>query len=526
MKVLLVNPPFQRLKGVSFNFFSLGLGYVAAGAADAHHVRIYDGELPAQGESMKALHNVAWLQAHQNLLHALETPSHPVWRQVAEIVADFRPEVVGLSVSTPAYRSARNVSRIVKEWNNRCIVVWGGAHPTLAGRDVLEREQDVDFVVRGEGEITFKELLDQLERGGGADLGGVEGLSFRRGGGVVDNPSRDFIADLDSIAFPRRDLLLNAIDPPRAFRNLMGSRGCPYGCAYCASKELWKRQVRFRSAESIVQEIRLLKSTYGVEEFEFWDDSFTLRRSWVAELCQRMIADKMGLFWWCNTRADLLDEDMLRLMKHAGCSAIHIGVETGSERTLASLDRKVTPEVVLKASALLDKVGMSWYAYFMYGFPQETLEDIELTRALMRKLSAAYVTYSIFNPYPGTQLFEECKKLGLVDADTDWSRFSHQSPDNCFNNQIDRTRFNQLIMEIALECDRINSSIRKRIERIMGKRKYYLRNPAAFVRLIGDWIDRRRLEGHSTAPPEPEFSAMGSPVAKTAATAARALKEQ
>ena len=492
MKVLLINPPFQRLKGISFDYFSLGLGYLATGPADAgFDVAIYDGELPAKGEFIRPQSNEEWFDSHGRLVHALETKDHPIWREIDSVLTSFKPDVVGLSVSTPAYNSARKVSELCKSYSEKCTVVWGGVHPTLLPEDVLRKEENVDYAVRGEGEITLTELLNHIADGE-PSLPDIDGLAYRQGDEIKINRQREVIPNLDEVPFPRRDLLINGVDKKRVFRNIMGSRGCPYNCAYCASSKIWNRRVRFRSATSILQEVAVLRDEYHVSEVEFWDDTFTLKRKWTVELCEAMVSEKLNLSWWCNTRADLLDEEILKTMKAAGCTALHVGVETGSDRTLEYLNRKMSLEDVHEASRLLEKAHMTWFAYFMFGFPHETVEDIMQTRKMMHELSAAYLTLSIFNPYPGTALFEECKKLGLISENPDWGRFSHQSPENCFSKNISREEFQKIVREVMLECDKINSSFSKRAKRVLGKRAFYMRNPGAFLLLFKQWFRKAR----------------------------------
>jgi radical SAM superfamily enzyme YgiQ (UPF0313 family) len=309
----------------------------------------------------------------------------------------------------------------------------------------------------------------------------IDGLAYRLDDTIKLNKARDLIKNLDDLPFPRRDLLLNDISAGRIFKSIMGSRGCPYDCAYCSSNQFWNRKVRFRSVSNIIREIKHLQERYHLTEFEFWDDSFTLNRKWTNDLCNSIMSQKLNISWWCNTRADLLEEKLLKMMKEAGCSAINIGVETGSPRTLSYLNRDLSLKDILNASRLFSKCHMDWYAYIMVGFPYETIEDIEQTRRFTYSLSASAITLSVFNPYPGTQLFEICKQLGLIPEDPDWSRFSHLSPENHFVKNIGKEEFRKILREIGEACDRFNNSFNKHIRRALNKKHYYLRNPSKFI---------------------------------------------
>ncbi len=484
MNVLLINPPFQRLKGMESLHFPLGLGYVAAAAArDGHDVRIYDAELSPKGEDRKPIEDVSLLDSHHKFVRSLEDHGHPIWREVSRFLNMFRPDVVGITLLTPLYGSARRVTSLCKEFSSQCTVVWGGVHPTIMADEVLRAEKNVDYVVRGEGDITFRELLGSLERGG-SDLHRVDGLSFRDKGTVKHNKNRTIIKELDSLPFPARDLLLNEAPDNRIFRNIMSSRGCPYNCAYCSSTQFWTRKVRYRSIPDVIREIRHLIDRYQVTELEFWDDTFTLNRKRTRDFCENIISEKLNLSWWCNTRPDRVDEDILRTMKKAGCDMIHIGVESGSERTLSYLDRELSIADVKKASRLLLRCGINWTGYFMIGFPYESVEDIEKTRELMRGLSVSGAQLSVFTPYPGTRLFEICKKEGLIPDNPEWSHFSHQSPENHFVKNIGKEEFARIVTETAQEFDRANKSLRTRMRRVMARRKYYLHNPGVFFKKL------------------------------------------
>jgi len=484
MKILLISPPFNRLKGIRHYHFPLGLGYIAATFANKQHeVRIYDAELPQKGEEVRPLDKVSLLDTHKNFTQSLKERNHPVWREVYNTLNYYQPDVVGITVFTPLYGSANKVTTICKRINNKCIVVWGGPHPTFLAEEVLQKEKSVDFVVRGEGEVTFRELVRHLANGKQA-FHEIDGLSYRANGKIRHNKTRDLIKNLDELPFPRGDLMINDISDNRMFNNIIGSRGCPYNCAYCSSTQFWNQWIRFRSVPNIINEITHLKRNYNVTELEFWDDNFTLNKKWTTELCENIISAKMSLSWWCNTRADLIDEKILTIMKKAGCTSINIGVETGSERTLSYLNRQLSLKDIYKASDLLQKCNMDWHAYFMLGFPYETVEDIEQTRRLMHNLSASHITLSIFNPYPESQLFEVCKKEGLIPENPEWSQFSHQSPENHFVKNISKVEFKNIVREIVDECDRINKSFNKKIYRLILKRQYYIRHPGALCRKI------------------------------------------
>ena len=500
-KILLINPPFQRLKGIENSQFNLGLGYLAAVALqDNHQAAIYDMELLGRNEQVNPPTSVSLFRSHSTYTDALSDDDHPVWKEAADILDWVKPDIVGLTVLTPTYGSARKITVMAKAQNPRCAVIWGGVHPTFMAQDVLEKVREIDFVVRGEGEYTFRELLSGLARKT-TDYHRIDGLSFRKGSTIVHNGPRERIRRLDELPFPARDALINRVSNRRIYSNLMGSRGCPYACTYCASAQFWGEATRFRTIPNIVQEIETLKADYGVTNLEFWDDSFTLKRDWAIELCDAMQRNPMHLSWWCNTRANLIDEEILKRMKKAGCTTIHVGMESGSDRILSDLNRKLTIEQMLQASDLLSRQKVNWCAYFMVGFPNETLEDLEKTRRLMRTIGATGIEFNVFNPYPGTKLYEQCREMNLLPENPDWSLFSHQSPENHFMRNVSKMDFERIVEQIAEECDGANSRLVNRLKRITINREFYLKNPRVLAAKLKEKMRKRKCaRGKVSAP--------------------------
>lgn len=496
LKVLLISPPFQRLKGIKNLYFPLGLGYLAAVLSmEGYDARIYNGEIPADGECSALTSNTfSLLETHQKFIEALKSDDHHVWKEINEVLESYQPDVIGLSVMTPFYGSAKKITSICKRHNPKCVVVWGGVHPTIQPQEVLETEKEVDVLVRGEGEITLMELVQALDKGDG-DFKRINGLSFRHNGQIIHNESRELIKDIDELPIPARDVLingdnLNSYDSLMLFKDLMGSRGCPYNCAYCSSCQFWGRKVRARSVGSIINEIKYLKDNFNVSNLFFWDDSFTLKRKWAIELCEAMISQKFKISWWCNTRADLINADILKMMKKAGCLSVSIGVESGSENTLSYLNRRLTVEDIRKASDMLARIGIQWDAYFMIGFPKETVDDIQKTKDLIKSLSAERATLSIFTPYPGTYLFNLCNELGLIPEKPDWTNFSHQSPENHFVKNISKEDFQKIVEETAEETDRRNHSLSLKVRRLWTMRDYYFKNPFYLVLKVYNFLKR------------------------------------
>lgn len=466
------------------------MGYIAASLIkDGHKVNIYNAEAPKTDEIVLPGTIGNLLDAHADYIQALKDADNHIWQEIASTLAEYKPEMVGITVKTAKYSSACMISSLCKRYNQNCYVVWGGPHPTIQPQEVMSNNL-VDFVVIGEGEMTMVELARAFEEGK-RDLAQIPGLSFRKDGRVIHNEVRLLTENLDEFPFPARDMLLY---PERYsandFSDMITSRGCPSNCRYCGAKNIWTRRVRFRSIPNVISELKKLRSEYGIGKFHFWDDSFTVNRKRTMELCREMTSQRIELDWGCTTRLDLIDGELLIAMSRAGCVSLSIGVESGSQRIQKLIEKNIRIEDVIPGFKLIKKRIPFCYAYFMVGFPQETRQDIEETIKLMENLGALGVgaIFSIFTPYPGTELYNLAQEQGMLPKISDWSLFSHQSPDNYFSKDIPKDEFAILVQRMAKIVDHIETKLLARRRTLnyrwryrFLRRHYLLRDPRQFT---------------------------------------------
>ncbi len=427
MRVLLINPPYTRLKGLGHApYFPLGLGYIASVLREnGLEAKIYQAENPRmKGEFLntEADTSFRFRSFSQRKYHeAIEDDSHFVWREVRESLEAFKPDVVGISLLSPMVGSALKISRLCKSYNPKCKVVWGGVHATFLPDQCLAYDA-VDFVVRGEGEYTMLDLCSRI--GNGKNHSSIKGLSYKKKGKVVNNPKRELIDNLDALPFPARDAVLypESFDF-RSLGSMIISRGCPFRCSFCSSRNFWERRERFRSPENIVREIELLKRDYNSSYVMFWDDSLTINRNIIKKYCNALIDSGVKIDWKTATRADLVDDEILSLMQKSGCVKLEIGVESGSDRMKRIIKKDVTNDQIRNAFNLIDKYGIGSGAFFMAGFPDETIEDLDQTFSLMKELPVTEIAFNILDPMPGSTDYERCMELGLVPENPDWSSF-------------------------------------------------------------------------------------------------------
>ena len=435
-KILLINPPFYRLMNSHFNGLSLGLCYIASVLSNnGHDVKIYNADYLNE---TRYANQIEIIDNYDNYKQILQNPQHKIWGEIGKVIRDFSPDIVGITALTGTYKSAENIAKIAKEIGSNIVVVVGGVHPTLLPDESIENEC-FDYVVRGEGEQTFLELANGLKKEN------ILGLTFRDdSGNVVHNQSRGYIEDLDSIPFPARELYLNETEG-MDYGYIITGRGCPFECTYCASKKIWNKQTRFRSEQNVMDEIKYVYGTFGTRSFYFIDDTFTLNRKRAKIICQMIIDAGLDIEWICDTRVDTLDEELLHLMKEAGCSRVKIGVESGSERILKKIKKGINKEQIRRAVSLIKDVGIDLTIYLMIGFPTETDSEVHETIEFARELDPNYYSLSILAPYPGTEIYDDVIRSGITLPKEHWEYFFHQSKDMILTLNIDEKTVNEFL---------------------------------------------------------------------------------
>ncbi len=323
--------------------------------------------------------------------------------------------IVGITSTTPTFNAALKYAQKIKNRFPEIFVVLGGVHVTFMPYDALKHEF-VDAVCTGEGEHTLREVAERVERG--KTLEGVKGLIYKEDGKIIDNGKREPIQDLDSLPFPAYDLMpldrYTVLGHRMEHFPMISSRGCPFGCRYCSSSLFMGRKFRARSAENVVDEVEWLVNEFKAQYIAFSDDTFTLNRKRVEEICRELINRGIEVEWSCSSRVDTINRSILEKMKRAGCSAIYYGVESASPAILRYYRKKINLDMVEKAVKLTKEFGIMTICSFIIGSPYETKEDMKATLRFALKLDPDYAQFSILTPYPGTEIYEEAKEKGLL----------------------------------------------------------------------------------------------------------------
>ena len=327
--------------------------------------------------------------------------------QLAEIVA-FQPDLVGIGFMTQTRFRALEIHKVLREKLPHAKFVLGGVGPTVEPEKTFDMFQP-DALVVGEGE---KALMDIVRTGTFAGIPGVF---------IPGQPFRDaeVFWNLDDLPQPAIECMPDFhryLCPPGGIRGkwfksgtpmIMTSRGCPYRCTFCSSHLMFSRKVRRRSVGHVMQEIRRLHDEFGIDAVYFFDDTFNVQREWLKEFCAALENEPYKLTWGCQIRVNLFDVEMGRMMRKAGCVQVDIGVESGSPKVLKAVHKDETVEQIEKAFAACHAAGLAPMGTFLVGCPEETWEDVELTKALLRRIKPSFAEFFYLIPYPGSELYRQ-----------------------------------------------------------------------------------------------------------------------
>jgi len=479
MKILLINPPYSRLrltKECTEMVSPLGLVYLAAAAAaDGFDVSIYDANYSG-AERMRRMNGVKRLMESYHLYRDnLADGDHPVWRECYERIRAEAPDVIGITALTPVLGAAKKLAAVCREAAPGAVVVFGGFHPTCRPGDVL-LDGSADAVVRGEGEETFVELLGRVRDK--LPYGDVAGVSVRENGTVRSNPDRPLIEDLSKLPS-----IAGFIGHAAAGKlPVQYGRGCLFSCKFCSDSAVWRRKSRYIPAGRLADELAGIVRRHGAREFTFVDGTFNLHRERVMELCEEILKRRLKILWDALVRADTLDDGMLAMCRRAGCVQMNVGVESGSPAVLRDLRKGTDLGAVREGIGRIRKHGIAAVSFFCAGMPPETAGDMKATRDLILSLPHDYVILHLFTPMPGSKYFDELESEGRINAGHDYDSFGYKSPGNYFTRNVGREEFERCRDEISKAADRVNGRGRLVLKLLFNNLGFYIRRPRLLLR--------------------------------------------
>ena len=396
-KVLLIVPPgtmeehIGRLSGAGGELPLLGLAFIAASLRD---------------------------QGHQIKIIDFEVHGWPMSR-VSQEIQKFQPDVIGMTAYISNMKRCAAVAKIAKQVDPNITVILGGPQVTIFPDEAFNAPE-IDIIVLSEGEIIVRNVMNALNDEG--LLSKVKGIHFRRKDGTVQKNNRDILIDnLDLFPSPALDLYdLDKYYPPVYIRgkkvaHLLGSRGCPFLCTFCETKLTFGRSFRYHSTERVLSDLERLINQ-GYKSFQFYDDVFTVNKKRAAELCYGIIEKGWKIQWMCYTRTNTVDQDILNLMRRAGCYMISYGLESANNSLLKLIKKGITVETHIESIRMTKKAGIQVTATFMLGLPTETPEQTENTIRFALENAIDSAIFGITEPYPGTELWVDAQKYGYFDT--------------------------------------------------------------------------------------------------------------
>lgn len=360
---------------------------------------------------------------------------------IAKLVCECRPDIIGMTCNTPNYSVIKDLARLFRKNINVPIVI-GGIHPTALPSLCLNTGL-FDYVVIGEGEISFTELVDHLYDS--STIANIPGIGFRHNSQIIINKPK-VIEDINALppkAWHLIDMKRYCPSPGSYMRqpaiSTIWGRGCPYNCIYCCLNAIFQNITRSHSINIIASEIEILRSK-GIRDLNIWDSIFTNDHEWVRKVCK--VIKKFGIVWNCVTRVDMVDRDILAVMADAGCYEIGYGIETASDKSLMLMKKEATLQKALETVSLTRKLGIWVKCFFTIGYPWETEKDIEQTLRFAKRLGSDFATFSIVSPYPGCSLFERIKDRL---TDDDFKGMSHLSGKNNVSEHLNQEQLIKLV---------------------------------------------------------------------------------
>ena len=382
MKILLIYPYFleDRVHEEEISFVPLGVYYVGAVLKENN----FDVEI------------LNW--------HKVNKTSYDV---IKETLIEKKPDVIGFSIMHANRWGGIEIARIAKQIDPKVKIVFGGIGTTFLWKHLLKHFKEIDYAVLGEGEYTFLTLLKCIQKQNYKEIRNVKGIAYRKKNKVVKTKPAEIIHDLDKLPIPAKYF---------NYQHVSLTRGCPGNCTFCGSPQLWGHKVRFHSPDYFVNQIELLFKK-GITFFYFSDDTFTLKKDIVIEICKKILDRGLKIVWVAISRVNYVNDEVLYWMRKAGCIQISYGVESGSEKIRKILNKNIKTDQIKKAFALTPKYGIMARAYFIYGCQGESRDTIQDTIDLIHEIKPLSIIFYILDIFPGTALYSDFKKRCKITDD-------------------------------------------------------------------------------------------------------------
>ncbi len=401
MKIVFINPPVTKeerygaLAAAGSYAPPLGLCSLAAVTRKTGHETVII-DAPVEGLN------------HKSTLKSIEAIS---------------PRVVGITSTTSTFLSAAKLARMIKNNNKDTVVLAGGVHVSALPEESLSKFKDLDIVVIGEGEETITERNDAIDNK--RSLNSVKGIAFRNNGKVVFTEKRPLIKDLDSLEPPAWDLLSGFPDTYNVqaqsvsnfpSTSICTSRGCTGECTFC-DRRIFSNKLRAHSADYVIKMVKDLYNNYGIRDIQFEDDNFMLFRKRLYDICEMLKEEKLDITWSCLARVDIANLESLNKMKEAGCWMILYGVESGSQKVLDLMKKRISIEKIKHAIEVTHTAGILCKGFFISGFLNEDRSTLKETYEFIKKCRLDDISFHYYTPFPGSAAYELTDEYGTIRGD-------------------------------------------------------------------------------------------------------------
>jgi len=327
--------------------------------------------------------------------------------KINEAITKKKPDVIGFSILHANRWGGIEIARIARAISNKVKIVFGGIGASFLWEHFLRHFKEIDFIVTGEGEYSFLNLVRCIEQENYKDIENIKGIAFRKQGNVVRTEDAPLTRNLDRLPNPAKYF---------DYQYVSSTRGCPGNCTFCGSPRFWGHKVRFHSPDYFIEQLELL-SRKGISFFYFSDDTFTIKKNRVIEICKKILERNLRITWVAISRVNIVDEEILYWMRRAGCIQISYGVESGSETIRNLLCKNIKTNQIKKAFALTIRYGILARAYFIYGSPGESWATIKETMDLIHEIKPLSIIFYILDIFPGTALYSDLNKRPEVTDD-------------------------------------------------------------------------------------------------------------
>lgn len=343
--------------------------------------------------------------------------------EIEKYIHEYNPDLIGINCQfSRQYKLYHHILSLIKKVKPDSITVAGGPHVTVCPKEIL-KDPSCDFILIGEAEESFKDFILAINQE--TDLNLIDGLGWKSDGVLILNEKQKWITDLDSIPFPAYHIMeleryfgleaSHGLRHRKRFSPIITSRGCPAKCTFCTAYRVWGRKYRLRSVDNVLEEMKLLKNKYGIEELMFEDDNVTANPKRAKELFSRMIEEGFNFIWDTPNGVGVwsMDENILDLMKQSGCTKLNFPVESGSQHILDTVIQKpLKLSKVIRLVKYCRKIGLDYGMFLVVGMPGEKLEDMWASIRFAAYCGVYTPHISVATPYPGSKLFEDCREKG------------------------------------------------------------------------------------------------------------------